>query len=92
MNTSSRVRRPSLPFRPDSEGTRECVDEDLGSFDRHCSDINLLLRSSSVEYAGGPGAVLSRGGSGGWRPLGGSRDDGEGALGRSCSIRAFSES
>jgi hypothetical protein len=57
------VRRPSLPCRPDSEGNRECVDELLGSTDRHCSDISWLLLASAESYRGGGWAELVRGGS-----------------------------
>lgn len=70
MYTRSKVRRPS---RPDSEGTKECVEEDLGSLECHCSEMSsVLFASSAALYAGGAeaGIELIRGGSGGGLPLG----------------------
>ena len=73
------MRRPSRPSRPDSDGTNEWVEDDLGSLERHCSEMSLLLSASSEEYGGGALTDLPRGGSGGG-----------GDLGRSCL--AFSAS
>lgn len=70
--TAKRVRRPSPPLRPDSAGSRECVELDRGSLERHCSDIKRLLLASSVVYGGGLTTELPRAGSGGGRPRGGS--------------------
>jgi hypothetical protein len=46
----SKVLRPS---RADSEGRSDCVEEDLGSSERHCSDIFVRPLSYISEYRGG---------------------------------------
>jgi hypothetical protein len=53
----SKVLRPS---REDSTGRRDCVDDDLGSLERHCSDTSVRPLSSSEEYRGGAMSLLAR--------------------------------
>jgi len=69
----SKVLRPS---RADSEGRSDCVEEDLGSCKRHCSDIFVRPLSYSSEYRGGAVSSLLRRDGKGVPSLGGtSRDD-----------------
>lgn len=68
----SKVLRPS---RADSEGRSDCVEEDLGSCERHCSDIFVRPLSYPSEYRGGAVSSLLRRDGNGVPSLGGTSRD-----------------